>query len=85
MANTHATRKEESRAKQGTHSQIRQPKEKTGRAVPRRSSVVDLKAGIALSKKFMKLVAWYDNEYGYSCRVVDLVAHMAAVASKNLN
>lgn len=50
-----------------------------------RSCVVDLKAGIALSKKFLKLVAWYDNEYGYSCRVVDLITHMAAVASKNLN
>ncbi|MCO5555400.1 hypothetical protein L7F22_008946 [Adiantum nelumboides] len=51
-----------------------------------RSSVVDLKAGIALSKNFVKMVAWYDNEYGYSCRVIDLVAHMAAVASsKNLN
>ncbi|KAH7297916.1 hypothetical protein KP509_25G018500 [Ceratopteris richardii] len=48
-----------------------------------RSSVVDLKAGIALSKTFVKLVAWYDNEYGYSCRMVDLIAHMAAVASKS--
>jgi glyceraldehyde 3-phosphate dehydrogenase len=38
------------------------------------SSIFDVKAGIALNQTFVKLVAWYDNEYGYSHRVVDLVA-----------
>jgi len=44
-----------------------------------RSSIVDAKAGIQLTPKFVKLVSWYDNEWGYSNRVVDLVAHMVAV------
>ncbi|PSK40633.1 glyceraldehyde-3-phosphate dehydrogenase [Candidozyma pseudohaemuli] len=41
------------------------------------SSVFDAKAGILLSPKFVKLIAWYDNEYGYSTRVVDLVEYVA--------
>merc|ERR1719383_485836 len=41
-----------------------------------RSSIFDKKAGIQLSDTFVKLVAWYDNEFGYSCRVVDLIAYM---------
>ncbi|CAL9734975.1 hypothetical protein MOSE0_G04082 [Monosporozyma servazzii] len=43
-----------------------------------RSSIFDAAAGIQLSPKFVKLVSWYDNEYGYSTRVVDLVEHVAA-------
>nr|AAB51592.1 glyceraldehyde 3-phosphate dehydrogenase [Solanum lycopersicum] len=44
-----------------------------------RPSIFDAKAGIALSKNFVKLVAWYDNEWGYSTRVVDLIIHMSSV------
>lgn len=43
-----------------------------------RSSIFDAGAGISLNNNFVKLVAWYDNEYGYSCRVVDLVLYMAS-------
>jgi glyceraldehyde 3-phosphate dehydrogenase len=43
------------------------------------TSVFDAKAGIALSDTFVKLVSWYDNEWGYSCKVVDLIQHMSKI------
>jgi glyceraldehyde 3-phosphate dehydrogenase len=44
-----------------------------------RTSIFDAKAGIMLNANFVKIVAWYDNEWGYSCKVVELVRHMAKV------
>ncbi|KAH3687773.1 hypothetical protein WICPIJ_001236 [Wickerhamomyces pijperi] len=43
-----------------------------------RSSIFDASAGILLSPKFVKLISWYDNEYGYSTRVVDLLEFIAS-------
>ena len=47
-----------------------------------RTSIFDAKAGIALTDTFVKLVAWYDNEWGYSNKVLDLISHMAKVDHK---
>jgi len=47
-----------------------------------RSSIFDAGAGIMLNPTFVKLVAWYDNEWGYSCRVVDLMKTVAEVDAK---
>ncbi len=44
-----------------------------------RTSIFDAKAGIALTDKFVKVVSWYDNEIGYSNKVLDLIAHMKKV------
>jgi len=44
-----------------------------------RSSIVDSKACIMLNPNFMKLISWYDNEWGYSNRLVDLICHMSSV------
>jgi glyceraldehyde 3-phosphate dehydrogenase len=41
------------------------------------SSIFDAGAGIALDSTFVKLVAWYDNEYGYTCNMMNLVRHVA--------
>merc|ERR1712127_694496 len=44
-----------------------------------RSSIVDGKAGIALNDNFHKVISWYDNEWGYSNRLVDLAVFMSTV------
>ncbi|MBB4118079.1 glyceraldehyde 3-phosphate dehydrogenase [Mesonia hippocampi] len=42
-------------------------------------STFDAEASIALNENFFKLVAWYDNEYGYSAKLIDMVAYIAAI------
>ena len=46
------------------------------------TSVFDASAGIMLNPNFVKLIAWYDNEWGYSCKVLDLISHMSKVDNK---
>lgn len=46
------------------------------------SSIFDVKAGISLNSNFIKVVSWYDNEWGYSRRVLDLVVHVAGVDAR---
>jgi len=41
------------------------------------SSTFDARAGIALNNNFVKLISWYDNEWGYSCRVLDLIVYIS--------
>lgn len=43
------------------------------------SSIFDAKAGISLNPRFVKLISWYDNEWGYSHRMLDMCHHMATV------
>ncbi len=44
-----------------------------------RSSIFDAKAGISLNPTFAKLITWYDNEWGYSNRMLDLASYMSSV------
>jgi glyceraldehyde 3-phosphate dehydrogenase len=44
-----------------------------------RISIIDAKAGIGLNDTFFKIIAWYDNEYGYSSKMLDLMLHAAQV------
>jgi glyceraldehyde 3-phosphate dehydrogenase len=44
-----------------------------------RTSIFDAKAGIMLNPNFVKIIAWYDNEWGYSCKLLDMIAHMNGV------
>lgn len=50
-----------------------------------RTSIFDVDAGIMMSPTFVKLVAWYDNEWGYSNKLVDLAVHMQKTTKKELN
>ncbi len=47
-----------------------------------RTSIFDAGAGIQLSEKFVKVVSWYDNEWGYSNKVIDLILYMSSVDAK---
>ena len=45
----------------------------------KRTSIIDATAGIGLNSTFFKLVSWYDNEYGYSSKLIDLSVHIAGL------
>ncbi len=47
-----------------------------------RTSIFDAKAGISLNANFVKLVSWYDNEWGYSNKIIDLISYMASIDNK---
>ena len=47
-----------------------------------RTSIFDAGAGIALTDTFVKVVSWYDNEWGYSNKIVDLIRYMSSVDNK---
>ena len=47
-----------------------------------RTSIFDAKAGIQLTDTFVKVVSWYDNEWGYSNKLLMLIEHMAEVDAK---
>ena len=44
-----------------------------------RASIIDSKAGIGLNSTFFKIISWYDNEYGYSSKLIDLAVHAASL------
>ena len=44
-----------------------------------RTSIFDANAGIALNENFVKIVSWYDNEMGYSTKIVDLIEYSASL------
>ncbi|HEX2393737.1 MAG TPA: type I glyceraldehyde-3-phosphate dehydrogenase [Bacteroidales bacterium] len=44
-----------------------------------RTSIFDAKAGIMLNSNFVKIIAWYDNEWGYSCKLLDMIVYMNTV------
>lgn len=47
-----------------------------------RTSIFDSKAGIMLNENFVKLVSWYDNEWGYSSKILELISHMYKIDSE---
>ena len=50
----------------------------------KRISIIDASAGIELNDKFMKIVSWYDNEYAYAFKLLDLISYMSKMDLNNL-